>query len=42
MKDEEIESMRKAGECHKQIRKYAQTIIKPGIKSTFCPGVKLF
>ena len=27
-----IESMRKAGECHKQIRKYAQTIIKPGIK----------
>ena len=24
--------MRKAGECHKQIRKYAQTIIKPGIK----------
>ena len=27
-----IESMRKAGECHKQIRKYAQSIIKPGIK----------
>ena len=27
-----IESMRKAAECHKQIRKYAQTIIKPGIK----------
>ena len=28
----EITSMRKAAECHKQIRKYAQTIIKPGIK----------
>ena len=27
-----IESMRKAGECHRQIRKYAQSIIKPGIK----------
>ena len=24
--------MRKAAECHKQIRKYAQSIIKPGIK----------
>ena len=24
--------MRKAGECHRQIRKYAQSIIKPGIK----------
>ena len=27
-----IESMRKAGECHRQIRKYAQSIIRPGIK----------
>ncbi len=27
-----IDSMRKAAECHKQIRKYAQSIIKPGIK----------
>jgi methionyl aminopeptidase len=27
-----LSSMRKAGECHRQIRKYAQRIIKPGIK----------
>ncbi len=27
-----LASMRKAGECHRQIRKYAQRIIKPGIK----------
>ncbi|MCQ2820817.1 MAG: type II methionyl aminopeptidase, partial [archaeon] len=27
-----IQCLRKSGECHRQIRKYAQTLLKPGIK----------
>lgn len=26
----DYEALRKAGECHRQVRKYAQSIIKPG------------
>lgn len=29
---EKIQLMRKSAECHKQVRKYAQTILRPGVK----------
>lgn len=28
----DYEALRKAAECHRQVRKYAQTIIKPGMR----------
>ena len=32
LRDFEVQSLRKAGEVHKQVRKFAQKIIKPGMK----------
>ena len=28
----DYEMIRKSAECHRQVRKYAQTVIKPGMK----------
>ncbi len=30
--DDMIQDLRKAAECHRQVRKYAQSIIRPGVK----------
>ena len=38
---EKIESLRKAAEVHRQVRKYAQSIAKPGIKMVdFCKNIE--
>ena len=38
----QIQCMRKSAECHRQIRKYAQTILRPGIKLIdFCEKLEL-
>ena len=39
----QIQNMRKSGECHRQIRKYAQRIIRPGIKmEDMCIQIEIF
>lgn len=30
--ESQINDLRKAAECHRQVRKYAQTFIRPGMK----------